>query len=72
MFAHEPQKENSIAGFGVNSKMNSPWYANYVKGKGNVENAQADRTSNSATVKGDADTDALVNAVNEAGYTASV
>ena len=52
--------------------MNSPWYANYVKGKGNVENAQADRTSNSATVKGDADTDALVNAVNEAGYTASV
>lgn len=37
-----------------------------------VENVQADRTSNSATVKGDADTDALVNAVNEAGYTASV
>jgi copper chaperone CopZ len=35
-----------------------------------VENAQADRTSNSATVEGDADTDALVNAVTDAGYTA--
>jgi copper chaperone CopZ len=36
-----------------------------------VENAHADRTSNSATIEGDAATDALVDAVNEAGYTAS-
>lgn len=36
-----------------------------------VENARADRTSDSATVEGDADTDALVSAVNDAGYKAS-
>jgi copper chaperone CopZ len=42
-----------------------------LKTVGGVESANADRTSNTATVEGAADIDALVNAVNDAGYTAS-
>ncbi|MFC7139950.1 heavy-metal-associated domain-containing protein [Halosimplex aquaticum] len=36
-----------------------------------VSSATADREAESATVEGDADTDALVSAVDEAGYDAS-
>ncbi|WP_415378919.1 heavy-metal-associated domain-containing protein [Halosimplex sp. TS25] len=36
-----------------------------------VTNAKADRGAESVTVEGDADTDALVSAVDEAGYDAS-
>lgn len=36
-----------------------------------VANASADREAESATVEGDAETDALVSAVDDAGYDAS-
>ncbi|WP_135366656.1 heavy-metal-associated domain-containing protein [Halosimplex halophilum] len=36
-----------------------------------VSSAKADREAESATVEGDADTDALVSAVDKAGYDAS-
>jgi len=36
-----------------------------------VEDATADRTSDSATIEGDADADAMVAAVEDAGYDAS-
>ena len=42
-----------------------------LEGVSGVERASADRESESATVEGDADPDALVNAVSEAGYDAS-
>jgi len=42
-----------------------------LEGVNSVESATADRESDSATVEGDADPDALVSAVNEAGYDAS-
>jgi copper chaperone CopZ len=42
-----------------------------LEGVEGVERATADRESASATVEGDADPDALVSAVNEAGYDAS-
>jgi copper chaperone CopZ len=41
------------------------------KAVGDVESANADRTSNTATVEGTAYIDALVNAVNDTGYIAS-
>jgi copper chaperone CopZ len=43
-----------------------------LEGVKGVERATADRESDSATVEGDADADALVSAVSEAGYDASV
>jgi len=42
-----------------------------LEGVDGVESATADRESASATVEGDADPDALVGAVSEAGYDAS-
>ena len=42
-----------------------------LEGVAGVEGATADRESASATVEGDADPDALVAAVSEAGYDAS-
>ncbi|WP_418283831.1 heavy-metal-associated domain-containing protein [Halorubrum sp. DTA46] len=42
-----------------------------LEGVTGVTSASADRESESATVEGDADTDALVSAVSEAGYDAS-
>ncbi|EMA61200.1 CopZ family metallochaperone [Halorubrum lipolyticum] len=42
-----------------------------LEGVDGVERATADRESDSATVEGDADPDALVSAVTEAGYDAS-
>ena len=42
-----------------------------LEGVDGVESATADRERESATVEGDADPDALVNAVDEAGYDAS-
>jgi len=42
-----------------------------LEGVAGVEEATADRESASATVEGDADPDALVAAVSEAGYDAS-
>ncbi|KDS91442.1 heavy metal transporter [Halorubrum saccharovorum] len=42
-----------------------------LEGVDGVESAIADRESDSATVEGNADPDALVSAVNEAGYDAS-
>ncbi|WP_280586925.1 heavy-metal-associated domain-containing protein [Halorubrum sp. Boch-26] len=42
-----------------------------LEGVDGVESATADRESESATVEGDADPNALVSAVNEAGYDAS-
>ena len=43
-----------------------------LEGVDGVEHATADRERESATVEGDADPDALVSAVSEAGYDASV
>ena len=43
-----------------------------LEGVDGVESATADRERESATVEGDADPDALVSAVSEAGYDASV
>jgi copper chaperone CopZ len=43
-----------------------------LEGVDGVESATADRESESATVEGDADSDALVSAVSEAGYDASI
>ena len=43
-----------------------------LEGVDGVEGATADRERASATVEGDADPAALVSAVNEAGYDASV
>ncbi|MFC7325802.1 heavy-metal-associated domain-containing protein [Halorubrum rutilum] len=45
--------------------------AEALEGVDGVERATADRESASATVEGDADPDALVSAVSEAGYDAS-
>jgi len=45
--------------------------AEALEGVAGVERASADRESASATVEGDADPDALVAAVDEAGYDAS-
>ncbi|QKY16493.1 heavy metal-associated domain-containing protein [Halorubrum sp. CBA1229] len=45
--------------------------AEALEGVAGVESASADRESASATVEGDADPDALVAAVDEAGYDAS-
>jgi copper chaperone len=42
-----------------------------LEGVDDVESATADRESDSATVEGDADPDALVTAISEAGYDAS-
>ncbi|MFC7186882.1 CopZ family metallochaperone [Halorubrum yunnanense] len=42
-----------------------------LEGVAGVEGATADHESESATVEGDADPDALVSAVDEAGYDAS-
>lgn len=42
-----------------------------LEGVEGVESAEADRESESATVEGDADTDELVAAVEDAGYEAS-
>jgi copper chaperone CopZ len=42
-----------------------------LEGLAGVERATADRESDSAIVEGDADPNALVNAVDEAGYDAS-
>ncbi|TKX79686.1 heavy-metal-associated domain-containing protein [Halorubrum sp. SD626R] len=42
-----------------------------LEGVAGVERATADRESDSAIVEGDADPNALVNAVDEAGYDAS-
>ncbi|ELZ38423.1 Heavy metal transport/detoxification protein [Halorubrum saccharovorum DSM 1137] len=42
-----------------------------LEGVDGVESATADRERESATVEGDADPDALVSAVSEAGYDAS-
>lgn len=42
-----------------------------LAGVDGVERATADRESESATVEGDADVDALVSAVEDAGYEAS-
>jgi len=42
-----------------------------LEGVDGVESATADRESKSATVEGDADSDALVSAVKYAGYDAS-
>ena len=46
--------------------------AEALEGVDGVERASADRESASATVDGDADAAALVSAVSEAGYDASV
>lgn len=43
-----------------------------LEGVDGVERATADRESDSATVEGDADPTALVSAVTEAGYDASI
>ncbi|AKU07783.1 MULTISPECIES: CopZ family metallochaperone [Haloferax] len=45
--------------------------ADALAGVDGVEDATADREAERATVEGDADTDALVAAVEEAGYDAS-
>ena len=42
-----------------------------LEGVAGVERATADRVSASVTIEGDADPNALVNAVDEAGYDAS-
>ena len=46
--------------------------AEALEGVAGVESASADHENASATVEGDADPDALVAAVDEAGYDASV